>query len=143
MNRTRISLYLALVLTAGLLLCAVLRPNSGDDKRKITLQLMMTGLQSMHFKPLAMDDTLSERVYTLYLKRLDYSKKFFTKDDIDQLKHFEFKIGEEIAEGTFQFYDLANSLLSKRIGQDSMFVKEILSKPFDFTKNESLETEAA
>ncbi|HXB13854.1 MAG TPA: hypothetical protein VNZ45_17830, partial [Bacteroidia bacterium] len=52
MKKSRIALYTLLALTGGLILCAVLRPSNNNDKRRVAMQLMMTGLQAEHFKPL-------------------------------------------------------------------------------------------
>jgi len=141
MKKSRIALFTLLAVTVGLIVCAVLRPATSNDKRRVALQLMMTGLQAEHFKPLALDDTLSKRVYTLYLKRLDYYKQYFTQEDIAKLKPYEFKIASEIQAGTFEFYDLINSIVDKRIAQDSIDTKQILSTPFDYTKKEEFETD--
>jgi len=105
------------------------------------MQLMMTGLQAEHYKPLAINDTLSARVYKIYLKRLDYYKQYFTQEDIAKLKQYQYKIDDEINAGTFEFYDLVNSILDKRIGEDSVDVKQILSQPFDYNKKDQIETD--
>lgn len=143
MKKSRIALASLLLIIGGLIVCAVLHPfnNNNNDKRRVTMQLMMTGLQAEHYGPLTLNDTLSERVYTLYLKRLDYYKQYFTQKDIDQLKPYEFKIDDEIKAGTFEFFDLVNSILDKRIGEDSTDIKNIFSKPFDFDKKEEIETD--
>ena len=142
MNKTRLSLYLLLALTSGLLICAALRQPGETDKRKATLEYMITNLEQRHYSPLKMDDTLSERVYKMYLKRLD-SKDFFTQGDMEQIAKNEYKVGSQIANGTFEFFDLVNSLYSKRRAEDSSFAKDYLSKPIDFTINENIELEPA
>lgn len=139
MNRTRLSLYLLLAITATLMICAVCRQPAGvGDKRKATMDLMMSGLKNMHYSPLTIDDTLSERVYKMYLKRLD-SKDFFTKEDMKEIQKYEYKVGTEINSGTFEFYDLVNSIYTKRREEDSNFAKRYLANPIDFSKNENVQ----
>ena len=139
MNRTRLSLYLLLAITATLLICAVCRQPSGvGDKRKATLDLMMSGLKNMHYSPLDFNDTLSERVYKMYLKRLD-SKAFFTKADMEQIQKLEYKIDDEVSAGTFEFYDLVNSIYNKRREEDSNFAKTYLATPIDFKVDENVQ----
>jgi len=144
MNKTRLSLYLLLALTSGLLLCAVLRQPAGEggDKRKATMDLMMSGLKNMHYSPLPLDDTLSERVYRMYMKRLE-SKDFFTQGDMDQISKYEYKIDDEIAAGTFEFYDLVNSIYNQRRAQDSVYIKQLLAQPMNFSVDENIELEPA
>ena len=116
MKKSRIALFILLVVTGGLIVCAVLRQTNNNDKRRVAMQLMMTGLDAEHFKALPFNDTLSERVYKLYLKRTDYYKQYFTQEDIKRFKQYEFKIADEIKAGTFEFYDLVNNTLMQRIG---------------------------
>src|SRR6185312_747819 len=141
MKKSRIALVCLLLITGGSIVCCVLRPTQNNDKRRVAMQLMMTGLQAEHYKPLAINDTLSARVYKIYLKRLDYYKQYFTQEDIAKLKQYQYKIDDEINAGTFEFYDLVNSILDKRIGEDSVDVKQILSQPFDYNKKDQIETD--
>ncbi len=139
MNKTRLSLYILLALTASTTIFAVLHlPNGTDDKRKATLELMMSGLKNMHYSPLNYDDTLSERVYKMYLKRLD-SKDFFTKGDMEEIQKYEYKISDELKVGTFEFYDLVNSIYTKRRGEDSNYTKSVLATPMNFSVDENVQ----
>lgn len=139
MKKTRIAFIVLLLLTSGLLFCAVLHPQSRSEKRKAIMQLLVSCIEDVHFKPIAVDDTLSDRVYKLYIKRLNRDKLFFTQGDIDKFRLYEFKIDSEISQGTFEFYDLVNSTFDQRLADDSIYAKKILSKPFDFTVHEDLE----
>jgi len=141
MKKTRIAFILLLLLTSGLLLCAVLHPAPQSEKRRATLQLMVSCIEAEHFKPIPVDDSLSKRIYTLYLKRLNRDKLYFTQDDINKFKPFEFKLDSAITQGTFEFFDIVNKTFDKRLAEDSIYAKEVLSKPFDFTVNETIETD--
>jgi carboxyl-terminal processing protease len=141
MKKSRFALFMLLALTGALVLCAVLRPGPNNDKRRVTMQLMMTGLQAEHYKPLPVNDSLSDRVFKLYIKRLDYYKQYFTQEDIDKFKAYEFKIDDEIQAGSFELFDLVNDVLNKRVAEDSEAVKKILASPLDFDKKEEIETD--
>lgn len=130
-----------LMLTSGLLLCAVLHPVPKSEKRRAILQIMVSGIESEHFDPLPVNDSLSDRIYKLYLKRLNSDKLYFTQEDIDKFKPYEYILDTAINQGTFEFYDLVNKVWSKRLGQDSVYVKELLSKPFDFTVKEDFQSD--
>ena len=132
-----------LLLTSGLLLCAVLHPAPKSEKRRAILQLMVSGIEAEHYDPLPVNDSLSKRIYTLYIKRLNSDKLYFTQEDIDKLQPYEYKLDTAINRGTFEFYDLVNKIWDKRMGEDSVYIKEILSKPFDFTATESFQTDGA
>jgi carboxyl-terminal processing protease len=142
MKKTRIAFIFLLLLTSGLMFCAVLHPRAKSEKRIATMQLLIGCIEQVHYKPVAVNDSLSDRIYTLYLKRLNRDKLFFTQEDMDKFKVYEFKIDSEINHGTFEFYDLVNQTFDKRLGEDSVFVKKLLAKPFDFTVKETLEYDA-
>lgn len=143
MKKSRIALASLLLIVGGLIVCAVLHPfgNNKPTKRQAILHLMMMGLEAEHYNPLPINDSLSARVYNLYLKRLDYYKQYLTQKDIDELEPYKYKIDDEIKAGTFEFFDKINSIIDTRIGQDSTDIKKILSSPFDFNKDETFETD--
>ncbi len=141
MKKTRIAFVVLLLLTSGLLLCAVIHPVPQSEKRRAILQLMVSGIEAEHFKPIPVDDSLSKRIYTLYLKRLNRDKLYFTQEDINKFKPYEFKLDSAISQGTFEFFDLVNRTFDKRLGEDSVYAKEILSKPFDYSVKEEIQTD--
>ncbi len=139
MKKSRITLIVLLIVTGGLIFCAVKRPGAGTEKRRVIMQLMMTGLQAEHFQSIPSNDTLSVRVFKLYLQRVDYLKQYFTQEDIDRFRQYESKIAAEINAGTFEFFDFVNGVLAKRMAFDTANTKEILAHPFDFTKKEDMQ----
>jgi carboxyl-terminal processing protease len=141
MKKTRIAFIVLLMLTSGLLLCAVLHPVPKSEKRRAILQIMVSGIESEHFDPVPVNDSLSDRIYKLYLKRLNSDKLYFTQEDMNKFKPYEYILDTAINQGTFEFYDLVNKVWSKRLGQDSVYVKELLSKPFDFTVQEDFQSD--
>ena len=46
------------------------------NKEEILIRVMVQSLNNLHYKPLDINDTLSDRMYKLYVKRLDFNKKF-------------------------------------------------------------------
>ena len=65
-----------------LLLLAFTTGSENSQKDKILLQVILQGLNQVHYEPHELDDNFSEKVYDLYLKRLDYNKRFFIKEDV-------------------------------------------------------------
>ena len=103
------------------------------------MQAMMTMLSDVHYHPDEINDDFSEKVYDLYLKRLDFSKKFLTKDDIAKLSKYKYLIDDEIKANSYEFFDVSYDMVTKRIDEAKGYVTEILASPFDFTVNESEE----
>jgi carboxyl-terminal processing protease len=109
------------------------------DRKKIVLETVMAALRQSHFAPRAVDDTLSYRVYHKILDNLDYDKKFFSQQDIAVLSQYEYKIDDEINEGSTDFFDKLNEIFSKRIDNAEGYYKDILSRPFTFNGNDSIQ----
>lgn len=111
------------------------------SRYQILMGILLDGLSQAHYSPVKIDDAFSEKVYTLYTKRLDYGKKFLLQSDIDQLAKYRRQIDEEVNNGTFEFYKLSVELINKRIKEKQDWYKEILSKPMDYNSEDEYETD--
>lgn len=112
-----------------------------EQKDQILMQVVMQSLNSGHYSTMQLDDQFSEKAYDLYLKRLDYSKRFLLQTDVDLMEKYRTKIDDEINAGTYDLLDLSNGIIEGRIREAEMWYKDILDKPFDFSKNETVETD--
>ena len=83
------------------------------SRNQILLEMLMSALNQAHYSPLKVNDEFSEKAYKLYLKRLDYTKKFLLQEDIDALSKYKLSIDDEITNGTFDFYELSKSLINQ------------------------------
>ncbi|MBC6697868.1 carboxy terminal-processing peptidase [Hymenobacter puniceus] len=142
--RIKIGLYAAVVL-AVFVLASYKLYNRGDartpQKDAILVQAMLQGLTYQHYQPEKLDDTFSKRVFDLYLKRVDSNKKFLLASDVAQLRKYQNTIDDEVKRGTHEFMDQTNVVLDQRVKDVQVLYRDILSKPFDFTTDESFETE--
>lgn len=114
---------------------------NGDPKEKeaMIVQTLISGLANLHFKPKTIDDKFSKDVYKLYLNRLDNAKRFFTQSDIDQLKKYETLIDDQTNNASYEFFDLSLQLLERQLNTTQNYYRDILSKPMEFSKDESIE----
>ncbi|NEM99357.1 carboxy terminal-processing peptidase [Pontibacter burrus] len=116
------------------------RSNSTPEgKNEILLKVLMQGLNQGHFQPEKVDDNFSKKAFKLYLERLDYNKKFLLASDVEKLRQYETLIDDQLRAGTFDFFDISADLIEQRVKESEAYYKEILAKPFDFTKNETIE----
>ncbi len=111
------------------------------EKNQILQDMLMSVLNQAHYSPLKVDDEFSEKAYSLYLKRIDISKKFLLQSDVDAFSKYKKSIDDEINNGTFDFYKLSSEIIAKRIKEKEDWAKEILAKPFDYTIDEEYETD--
>ena len=134
----KILLLLLVVLVAG---AAYSQAMQKPSKEQVISDALVNSLETWHYSPLALDDKLSQRVFDLYLKSLDPNKRFFLKSDIEQLKVYQFKIDDELKQGTHQFLNVSNALLKRRIADIQGVTGEILKQPFNFNSDETLEVD--
>lgn len=111
------------------------------DKTVVTENVMSSLLQMGHFKPRNLDDKFSEDVYDLYLKRIDINKKFLLQSDIDELKAMRTEIDDQLKADNFVFFTKSTEMLNKRYADVEGFYKDLLKEPFDFSKDEKIETD--
>ncbi|RIJ42927.1 carboxy terminal-processing peptidase [Pontibacter oryzae] len=115
------------------------RDATPEGKNEILIKALMQGLNTGHYQPEKVDDNFSKKVFNLYLERLDYNKKFLLATDVAKLRQYEAAIDDELREGSFKFFDMSADLIEQRVKDSEAYYKEILNKPFDFSKDEQIE----
>lgn len=128
-------------LVAGLTFFAFNFCSKPADETPPLISIIKEGIDALHYSPQKIDDNFSKKLFALYLKRMDPQKKFLTASDVAQLKKFETKLDDEITAGTYEFFDLSFEIVKADMARTKRFYPVILEKPFDFTKNETLETD--
>jgi len=95
-------------------------------------------LSEIHYSPKKIDDNFSREIFKKYLgEKIDDQKNILLQSDIQQLKKYETKIDDEIMGGPVQFVPAVTEIYKKRLPETEAIYKEFLSKPFDFTKDET------
>ncbi|WP_395345430.1 carboxy terminal-processing peptidase [Ningiella sp. W23] len=85
-----------------------------------------------HYKKIAIDDALSEKVYDRYLDALDSSKHFFTQDDVKSFAAYEDKFDDAIRIGNLELaYEMYQRSLERR-QERYAYALTLLDEPFDF-----------
>lgn len=115
---------------------------SSQQKRKLVLETVMKTIQQGHFSPKALDDTFSARVYHKLVNEFDYEKLFFTQQDINTLKNYEFKIDDQIKANSIEFFDSLDAIFLRRIKVAEDIYPGLLEKPFTFNGNEEIQLNA-
>jgi len=108
---------------------------------QVVLGTMLQGLTVAHYQPAKLDDQFSQRVFDLYLKRVDVNKQLLLAPEVAQLQQFQTKIDDELKAGTHEFLDVTSQLVSKRTVELQALYRQILAKPFDFSTQEDWETD--
>jgi len=131
-----------LVLTGmGLFLAFSTQGNSSYDnpKSKYARVLRNVGmlLEQGHYSPKKIDDEFSKKVLYKFAEELA-DKNIFLAGDIASFKKFENRIDDEIHGADLESFFFINELYLKRLGETSILYKDILARPFDFTKDETV-----
>lgn len=113
-----------------------------DQKRNRLIGYMISRqLPSLHFSDKVMDDTLAQAAFNLYIKQLDYQKRFLLKKDVDQLTSFAPYIDDNLKRGSISLPDAGYTILNERIAQVEKMVDEILAHRLDPHGKGVLETD--
>ena len=131
----------ALVLMSGILGALSCRGNNENDTLTRQQQLLVglgMFIEQRHYDPKAIDDHFSKEIFDKYLSSLDGEKNIFLQSDIEKLSVFKNTIDDEIhGRAAMKFYPAAISIFKQRVAQLKPLYHEILSKPFNFTKDET------
>src|SRR4030095_15805862 len=98
-------------------------------------------LKEIHYSPKKIDDDFSKTIFKKFLadRYVDESKNILLQSDVQQLKKFETKLDDEILGGQVLFAPAVSGTVKKRIAEVELLYKDLLSKPFDFTKDETVD----
>lgn len=133
---------LLLMVAGGVFLAFKTMGTSKTDpptKYERILQIVGAILVQGHYSPKDINDDFSKKVFTKYLEDLDPDKNILLKEDIEALRSkYETRVDDEIKGAPVEFFLAAGKAFNKRVAEVSTIYKEILSKPFDFTVDETV-----
>lgn len=112
-----------------------------QDDERLLMTVMTKVLNENHYAKLELDDKFSERVFDLYLKRMDYNKMYFLKKDIKGFEGYRHRLDEDLIKADLSFYKEVTKVFDKRLDDVEDYVNELLDKRFDFDVKESYEAD--
>jgi len=139
--KRRIIVLLAVVISIGVLAAYKYQEKINREKEYVVSDLVVSALNIAHYDKKKIDDDFSQKVFDMYLERLDYTKKFLLKEDVEALKHYRNSIDDELKAHNTEFFELSVKLINKRQSEAEAYYQEILVKPFDYQKNEKIEVD--
>ncbi|MGB0864500.1 MAG: carboxy terminal-processing peptidase [Saprospiraceae bacterium] len=117
-------------------------PQDNAKKEQVLIETILAYIRQLHFQPQGVNDQFSERVYDLHINRMDGTKRFYTKKDIEKLEKYRLGIDEQSSMASYEFFDLSVKLWEQRLREVNEYYEDILSEPMNFTKKEDYETSA-
>ncbi len=111
------------------------------NRARLIGHMLQQQLGSKHYTQKSADDALSEAAYDLYLKQLDFQKRFLLQEDVDALHQYYDQIDDAIRRGRVELPLLGRELLDKRIEQVQTMLDELLAQKLDPTVAEQIESD--
>ena len=115
--------------------------SSDPEKDKMLLDLLTFVIKKGHYNPAEIDDDFSKGIYKDYIEALDPSKRYFLQTDIDEFSKYETLLDDEFLNKDLTFFNLTYNRLMKRMSEGKEFYKNILSTPFNYTLDETFNTD--
>lgn len=109
-----------------------------DKEQKTILKNVRRLLTLKHFQPKSLDDQFSAEVFDYYLELIDPYKRYLTQEDYTQMVKSRLKIDDYIKNPDLSFYHSSIDTLRNRIRYVKDHFQELLEKPFDFNKKDSI-----
>ena len=131
-----------LVLTIASLFVAFQTQGRGGDNPKTRNEKILRNvgllLEQGHYSPKNINDSFSKQVLNRFVKDLDEDKSIFLQIDIDSFAKYANRIDDEIHGAKLESFYAINESYTRRLNQASQYFTDLLSKPFDFTKDENV-----
>ena len=112
-----------------------------DDKDKLLLDLITYVLNKGHYEPKDINDDFSVNVFEDFIDVLDPTKRYFLDEDIKEFEQQKFQIDDQIKNTDITFFNLVYERLMKRMEDAKGIYQEVLSVPFDYSKEENINIE--
>ena len=110
-----------------------------SDKDSLVIQLITYVLDQAHYLDKEIDDDFSEKVFNTFLENLDPYKRYFYESDIEEFSEYKYSIDDAFKIPNLDFFDLVYERYKKRMSESEKIFNNILSNPFDFSKDEVCE----
>jgi carboxyl-terminal processing protease len=117
--------------------------NQVNEKRESRILFATMGIVDyLHFQPKDVTDELSEEIFLDYLKEIDQSKRFLTKQDIALLQKHKFEIDDQIEAFNFSFFNEAEDLIEAGIQRSHDIYQSVIAGDLAIDELEVLELDA-
>ena len=112
------------------------------NRARLLGHMIQQQLSENHYSQKAMDDSVSHAAFDLYLKQLDFQKRFLLLQDVAYLKSFQDQIDDAIRRGRLDLPRIGHNLLNIRIEQIQDQLEDLLKEKIDPTVDEMVETDS-
>ncbi len=112
-----------------------------SKRNKLIGYMLGKMLPNIHYSDKEVDDQLAEAIFDLYLKQLDYQKRFLLKEDVDLLRSFTMNIDDSIKTGMILLPRSGYDLLNGRLIEIQKITEDIFADGFDINREDVYEAD--
>ncbi len=112
-----------------------------NDKDKLLLDIITYILEKGHYAPKDINDDFSVSVFEDFIDVLDPTKRYFQAEDIKDFEQFKFQIDDQIKNTDISFFNLVHERYMQRMDEVKVIIEEVLDEPFDYTVEESINSD--
>ena len=98
-----------------------------QERNRLIGYILYKQLPALHFSDKVFNDDLARAAFHLYIKQLDYQKRFLLKEDVLQLEAFAPYIDDNLADGRITLPDTGYDILSEKINLVQKMVGTMLA----------------
>ncbi|MBI2518921.1 MAG: carboxy terminal-processing peptidase [Bdellovibrio sp.] len=111
------------------------------DRNKLVGNIIKNALESYHYLGNKVDDSVSQKAFKEYLKRLDFGKQMLLQSDVKELEAYQMQMDDEIVSGEVLLVDRSIKIVRDRIAKLDTWRTEFFKKKFDFDQKEYIEVD--
>jgi len=115
---------------------------AADPREAILAEAVTAMLTREHLRHHPIDDEVSKAAFPVYLEGLDGQKLFLLKEHVTALGRYRDRMDDQMRDGNLALARKGAGLMVVRQKLVGALIAERLGRPFDFTKQEQLETDA-
>ncbi|WP_461302656.1 carboxy terminal-processing peptidase [Aureisphaera sp.] len=108
------------------------------DKDKLLIDLITYVLEKGHYDAKDMDNVFSAGVYKDFINTMDPLKRYFLASDLNEFSVYETEIDDQIRNKELTFFNLVYDRYIERLEDSKKYYSSVLSSPFDYTKDETI-----
>ena len=114
---------------------------SNPDKDKLLIQIITFVIEQGHFDPIAMDDAFSAELFSDFVEVMDPVKRYFYQSDYKDFEKYKLTIDDQLKITDITFFNVVHERFVKRVEEYKELYKTILSEHFDYTLDETFDTD--
>jgi carboxyl-terminal processing protease len=95
-------------------------------------------VQSSHYQPKPVNDSLSKHVHKLFLDQIDGDKHFFTRANISEFKKDELQLDDYLVSNTCDFINSYAEILQERINKSKIILESLRTETLVYNGQDSL-----